>query len=163
MYPADDSVRKALAGGFASDAAKAGVKVDLVGLGWDAIEPRMKRDALLMGGGTPLDPDSVAYGVLHSSQAEDGYNNPGSYRDATVDAELDKGRRSPDRQVRAAAYRAVQRRLMENPPWVFLVFLQHTYVMRGQWSGYQPVVDPHVHGVMTWGPWWNLEKWSPRG
>jgi peptide/nickel transport system substrate-binding protein len=163
MYPADDSVRKALAGGFASDAGKVGVKVDLVGLGWDAIEPRMKRDALLMGGGTPLDPDAVAYGLLHSSQAEDGYNNPGSYRDATVDTELDKARRSTDQAVRAQAYRAVQRRLVENPPWVFLVFLEHTYVIRGQWPGYQPVVDPHVHGVLTWGPWWNLQKWAPRG
>ncbi|MFF5261726.1 ABC transporter substrate-binding protein [Actinomadura viridis] len=163
MYPADDSVRKALAGAFASDAAKVGVRVDLAGLGWDAIEPRMKRDALMMGGGTPLDPDSVAYGLLHSSQAEDGFNNPGSYRDATVDAELDKARRSTDTAVRSGAYRTVQRRLMENPPWVFLVFLEHTYVVRGQWSGYQPVVDPHVHGVLMWGPWWNLEKWSPRG
>nr|BFE29613.1 ABC transporter substrate-binding protein [Actinomadura rugatobispora] len=162
MYPAEDSVRRALAGGFASDAAKVGVKVDLVGLGWDAIEPRMDRDAVVMGGGTPFDPDLVAYGVLHSSQAEDGFNNPGSYRDATVDAELDKARRATDPSARAEAYRAVQRRLTENPPWVFLVFLEHAYVVRGQWSGYQPVVDPHVHGVLMWGPWWNLEKWSPR-
>lgn len=162
MYPADDSVRKALAGGFASDAAKVGIKVDLAGLGWDAIEPRMKRDALLMGGGTPLDPDLVAYGLLHSSQAEDGFNNPGSYRDGGVDAELDRGRRSTDPAARAAAYRAVQRRLVEAPPWVFLVFLQHTYVVRSEWTGYQPVVDPHTHGVLSWGPWWNLEKWARR-
>ncbi|WP_199484864.1 ABC transporter substrate-binding protein [Actinomadura craniellae] len=163
MYPAEDSVRKALAGGFASDAGKVGVRVDLLGLGWDAIEPRMKKDALLMGGGTSLDPDLVAYGLLHSSQAEDGFNNPGSYRDATVDAALDRGRNSPDRAVRTEAYRTVQRRLIENPPWVFLVFLEHTYVMRGQWSGYRPVVDPHVHGTLTWGPWWNLPEWSRRG
>ncbi|WP_433337435.1 ABC transporter substrate-binding protein [Spirillospora sp. CA-294931] len=162
MYPAEDTVRKALAGGFASDAGKVGVKVDLVGLGWDAIEPRMARDALVMGGGTPLDPDLVAYGLLHSSQAEDGFNNPGSYRDATVDAELDKGRRATDPAARARAYRAVQRRLIENPPWVFLVFLEHTYVVRGEQAAYEPVVDPHVHGVLSWGPWWNLEKWSSR-
>ncbi|GLZ02538.1 hypothetical protein Acsp03_00050 [Actinomadura sp. NBRC 104412] len=162
MYPADDSVRKALAGGFASDAGKVGIKVDLVGLGWDAIEPRMKRDALLMGGGTPLDPDLVVYGLLHSSQAEDGFNNPGSYQDTIVDTELDKARRATDTASRAQAYRAVQRRLVEDPPWVFLVFLMHTYVVRGQWSGYQPVVDPHAHGVPLWGPWWNLEKWAPR-
>ncbi|SEG08681.1 peptide/nickel transport system substrate-binding protein [Thermomonospora echinospora] len=163
MYPAGDSVRKALAGGFASDAAKVGIRVDLAGLGWDAIEPRMRNDALVMGDGTPLDPDLVAYGLLHSAQAEDGFNNPGSYRDATVDAELDKARSSSDQAVRVQAYKAVQRRLMDNPPWVFLVFLQHTYVMRGQWSGYEAVIDPHLHGVLTWGPWWNLEKWSRRG
>ncbi|WUI03516.1 ABC transporter substrate-binding protein [Spirillospora sp. NBC_00431] len=160
MYPPDDSVRKALANGFASDAGKIGVKVDLAGLGWDAIEPRMDHDALLMGGGTPLDPDLVAYGLLHSSQAEDGFNNPGSYEDPQVDAALDRGRRTLDTAARADAYRAVQRRLTETPPWVFLVFLDHSYVVRGQVPGYQPVVDPHVHGVLSWGPWWNLEKWA---
>ncbi|MBA9001559.1 ABC transporter substrate-binding protein [Thermomonospora cellulosilytica] len=159
MYPADDSVRKALANAFASDAGRVGIKVDLAGLGWDAIEPRMDRDALLMGGGTPLDPDLVAYGLLHSSQAEDGFNNPGSYRDEIVDDALERGRTSLVPSERADAYRTMQRRLVENPPWVFLVFLEHTYVVRDGWSGYQPVVDPHVHGVLTWGPWWNLEKW----
>jgi peptide/nickel transport system substrate-binding protein len=162
MYPSADSVRKALASGFASDAGKVGVRVDLIGLGWDAIEQRMRRDALLMGGGTALDPDLVAYGLLHSSQAEDGFNNPGSYDDEAVDAGLDKARENADPAVRTEAYRAVQRRLVENPPWVFLVFLEHTYVVRGEWAGYQKVVDPHVHGVLTWGPWWNLEQWARR-
>ncbi|MFD0853109.1 ABC transporter substrate-binding protein, partial [Actinomadura adrarensis] len=150
----------ALAGAFASDAGKIGIKVDLEGLGWEAIDPRMKRDAVVMGGGNPLDPDEVTYGLLHSSRSEDGYNNPGSYQDDTVDAKLDEARSVTDPAARAEAYKAVQRRLMENPPWVFLVFLQHTYVVRGEWTGYEPVVDPHVHGVLHWGPWWNLEKWS---
>ncbi len=28
-------------------------------------------------------------------------------------------------------------------------------------DGYTPVVEPHTHGT-TWGPWWNLQDWTPR-
>jgi peptide/nickel transport system substrate-binding protein len=33
--------------------------------------------------------------------------------------------------------------------------------MRDNWTGYQQVVDGPTQDV-TWGPWWNLELWSPR-
>lgn len=163
MYPATDSVRKALAAAVASDAAKVGIDVELVGLGWEAIQPRMAHDALLMGGGTPFDPDPLLYGDLHSRHAEDGYNNPGSYANPTVDAALDRARRQTDPATRAAAYQQVQRELLRDPARVYLVFLDHTYVLREGWTGYEPVVDPHVHGGLGWGPWWNVERWKPRG
>jgi peptide/nickel transport system permease protein len=61
MYPASDTVRKDLAQAFASDARAVGVDAELEGLGWEAIEPRMGGDALVLGGGTPFDPDLVSY------------------------------------------------------------------------------------------------------
>lgn len=164
MYPASDTVRKDLAQAFASDARAVGIDIRLEGLGWAAIEPRMGADALVLGGGGPFDPDLVSYPLLHSSFAADGFNNPGSYANPAVDAALDTARRSLDPAQRVAAYRDFQRAYLAEPGMVFLVFLRHTYVIRGSAQGYQArgyreVVEPHSHGT-GWGPWWNIEDWS---
>lgn len=161
MYPATDSIRRDLAQAFASDVRAAGIDVKLEGLGWEAIEPRMGRDALVLGGGDPFDPAFKAWQLLHSSNAADGFNNPGSYRNQQVDAALDAALRAPDATARDTAVRAFQRAYVADPGMVFLAFLGHSYVSRDNWNGYAPVVEPHTHGV-TWGPWWNLEDWTPR-
>lgn len=162
MYAATDAVRKDLAIAFASDARAVGFDIALEGLGWDAIEPRLERDALVMGGGSQVDPDVVIYPLLHSSFGGDGFNNPGSYNNPGVDAGLDAARRATSRPEQVAAVKAWQRAYAQDPGMVFLVFLDHSYVMRERWSGYRPVVDPHSHGVLTWGPMWNIETWVPR-
>ena len=50
---------------------------------------------------------------------------------------------------------------MSAPGLVVLAEPNHTYVMRESWDGYQPVVDA-AGPSMSWGAWWNLEKWTPR-
>lgn len=160
MYPADDSVRKLFAQAFASDAKAVGIDVTLEGLGWEAIDPRMGRDAVVLGGGNPFEPDLVAYPLLHSSYAGDGYNNPGHYSSPAVDAALDRSRRAGTPAARADAFRDMQRAFHDDPGFVFLAFLDHSYVLRRDaWRGYRPVVEPHIHGL-TWGPWWNVQNWT---
>ncbi len=160
MYAAGDAVRKDLATAFASDARAVGIEVSLEGLGWEAIDPRLGQDAVVLAGGRPFDPDLTAYPLLHSSYAANGYNNPGSYANPEVDAALDAGRHTTDPGQRAVAYKQFQRAYTADPGMVFLAFLDHTYVLRDRWQGYQEVVDPHTHGL-TWGPWWNLPSWTP--
>ncbi|WP_223199048.1 ABC transporter substrate-binding protein [Solihabitans fulvus] len=159
MYPVDDTVRQGLATSFVADAKAVGIDVQLAGLAWPAIKPRLADDALLLAGGTPFDPDLTAYELLHSSFAGKGFANPGSYADPQVDAALDAGRRTTDPAQRAAAYKQAQRAYVADPGMVFLAFPDHTSVVRDNWTGYQDVVDPHTHGL-TWGPWWNVQKWS---
>lgn len=159
MYPADDSVRKLFAQAFASDAKAVGIDVTLEGLGWEAIDPRMDRDAVVLGGGNPFEPDLVAYPLLHSSYGGDGYNNPGYYANSDVDAALEESRRADTDADRAAAFRRMQRAFHDDPGFVFLAFLDHSYVLREGWKGYRPVVEPHTHGL-TWGPWWNVRTWE---
>ncbi|TCP45455.1 peptide/nickel transport system substrate-binding protein [Tamaricihabitans halophyticus] len=161
MYFADDSLRKELAQAFASDAKDIGIEVELAGLDRTAVQPRLAKDAIVLGGGNPIDPDPQAYDALHSSRAGDGYANPGHYRNDEVDTALDRARGTTDPAQRAAYYRQVQKAYVADPGLVYLVFLEHAYLMRERWSGYQPVVEPHTHGT-TWGPWWNVEKWAPR-
>lgn len=162
MYPVGDVLRADLATAFAADAKAVGVDVQLAGLSREAITPRLRQDAVLRGEGNPFDPDPDLYLALRSTSAPTGFDNPGSYSNAQVDAALDVGRRLIDPAQRAAAYKQFQRAYVLDPAMVTLVDVHHTYVVRQNWTGYQPVVDPHTHGALSWGPWWNLQKWAPK-
>nr|WP_246330895.1 ABC transporter substrate-binding protein [Saccharopolyspora hordei] len=163
MYFADDSLRKDLATAFASDARAIGIQVDLAGVDRSAVPARIGHEGIVLGGGNPIDPDPQVYTSLHSSVIGTGtYNNPGRYRNAEVDAALDRARQELDPAERAELYRQAQRAYVADPGLVYLAFIDHSYVMReGRWTGYQPPVEPHTHGT-TWGPWWNVEDWEPQ-
>ncbi|SDP43840.1 peptide/nickel transport system substrate-binding protein [Actinopolyspora xinjiangensis] len=163
MYFADDTLRKKFAQAFASDAGKVGVRVELAGVDRTEAAERIGTDAIVLGGGTPLDPDPQMYPGLHSSMIGTGtYRNPAKYRNSRVDAALDAGRNTVGEAERARHYKEAQRAYVEDPGLVYLAFIQHSYVVRtGVWNGYQPVVEPHTHGT-TWGPWWNVEDWTPK-
>ncbi|MFF4222413.1 ABC transporter substrate-binding protein [Streptomyces abikoensis] len=158
-FPAGDKLREEHALAFASDAKKAGVDVRVQSGTWEVIEPRMKEDAVLAGGGNPADPDFDLYNLLHSSLALDGFNNMAAYSDPAVDKALEEGRRGGDKAARKAAYDAVQRGLADNPGYVFLTHVDHLYVMNGDRKGLTTQVEPHDHGLGA-GPWWNVENWQ---
>ncbi|SFD78686.1 peptide/nickel transport system substrate-binding protein [Actinopolyspora alba] len=163
MYFADDTLRKKFAQAFASDAGKVGVRVELAGVDRSEAAERIGTDAIVLGGGSPLDPDLQMYSGLHSSMIGTGtYRNPAKYRNERVDSALDAGRSTVEPAERARHYKAAQRAYVADPGLVYLAFIQHSYVVRtGVWEGYEPVVEPHTHGT-TWGPWWNVEKWTPK-
>lgn len=149
MYPLGDDLRADLATAFAADAKAVGVDVQLAGLSWEAIRPRMGQDALLYGEGSPFDPDLMLYDLR-------GQGSP------AADAALENGRKLIDPAQRAVAYKLFQQAFVAVPSMVVLVFPEHAYVMRDSWNGYQPVVDPNSYGALAWGPWWNLDKWEPK-
>ncbi|MER7500955.1 ABC transporter substrate-binding protein [Nonomuraea pusilla] len=159
MYPAGDSLRKELALAVASDAKRVGIDIRLAGLDWDAIEPRMGEDALMMGYGTPFDPDYLNYELFHSSFAGQGFFNPGRYRDPEVDRALETGRETSDPAARKRAYDEFQRRISDDAVWLYLVYLKHTYVVRGKWSGLTVGVEPHEHA--TGGLFGTVANWKP--
>ncbi|GAA0988760.1 ABC transporter substrate-binding protein [Acrocarpospora macrocephala] len=159
MYPSGDSLRKDLALAVASDVKKIGIDVRLAGLDWDAIEPRMGKDALVMGYGAPFDPDYTNYELFHSAFAGQGFFNPGNYKVPEVDALLEKGREESDPAARKQAYDAFQQRISDDAAWAYLVFLKHVYVVRGQWTGIAPSVEPHEHD--TGGLFRNIAEWKP--
>ncbi|MFD4352266.1 ABC transporter substrate-binding protein [Nocardia sp. NPDC058519] len=165
MYNSTDTLRRDLAMAFASDARRVGIEVDLEALSWDRIEPRIAQSAILLGGGSePYDPDTQAYNTLHSPlldpSAGSPYDNASRHADPAIDAQLETARRSTDPAARAAAYREVQSRYAQDPSHVFLVHLDHTYVVKdSSWKMSGPILEPHAHGV-TWGPWWSLQTWT---
>ncbi|MER5701558.1 ABC transporter substrate-binding protein [Micromonospora sp. NPDC002296] len=159
MYPATDTLRKELALAVTADAKKVGIEVTPAGLTWDAIDPRMKSDALLMGYGTPYDPDFISYKLFGSRFAGQGYFNSGSYRSAVVDRALQEGRDQADPARRKAAYAQVQKELAADVPWLFLTYLRHSYVLKSSVQGVTPRVEPHEHGVAN-SLWWNINTWT---
>ncbi|RAO29331.1 Protein XP55 [Micromonospora noduli] len=159
MYPASDTLRKDLALAVTADAKKVGIAVTPAGLTWDAIDPRMKSDALLMGYGTPYDPDFVSYKLFGSTFAGQGYFNPGSYRSEVTDRALQEGRDQIDPALRTAAYAQFQKQLAADVPWLFLTYLRHTYVLRSSVRGVTPRVEAHEHGVAN-SLWWNIDTWT---
>lgn len=167
MYYAPETLRRDLATAFAGDALDVGISVRLDGLGsWDDIQPRLGTDAVIWGGGdTPYDPDSNLYRMLSSTFAGEpgSYDNPGQYVNPTVDQLLAQGRGTLDPAARAQIYQDLQRTYLADPAFVVLAFIDHVYVVRNDtgWTGTTPILEPHAHGVLSWGPWWNITQWSP--
>ena len=160
--------RRDLAQAFASDLAELGVDVALEGVDRQHAVTAMDEKAFVLGGGDmPYDADTQVYRQLHSDFAvfdeTDAYSNPSGYADPEVDRLLDAARQEADPALRAALYRELQGLLVENPPMVTLVALEHTYLARGlaDWDGVQHVMEPHEHGV-AWGPWFSVQGWARR-
>lgn len=162
LYPGDDTLRRELALAAASDLTRLGIDAVATSATFEQMLEQRTTAAGLWGGGDPYDPDTASYTLLHSQFADaGGYVNMTRYSDPAVDAALDAGRTSDDPVVRDQAYRDYQKAFVADPGWAFLVFLNHTYVLRGDYGGLEPQVEPHDHGLIH-GPWWNLEKWTPR-
>ncbi|MFJ6409596.1 ABC transporter substrate-binding protein [Streptomyces hydrogenans] len=160
-YLSGDKLRQDHALAYASDARKAGIEIKTQAGTWEVIEPRMKTDAVLAGGGAPGDPDFDQYLLLKSTLAGDGFNNMAWYDNEAVDRALEDGRRTNDPAKRKAAYDTVQRELVKNPGYTFLTHIDHLYVVNDSWDGLSTQVEPHDHGLAA-GPWWNVETWRPK-
>ncbi|MGZ3144615.1 ABC transporter substrate-binding protein [Lentzea chajnantorensis] len=162
LYPAPDVLRKELALAAASDIAKLGIDAPAEATTFDVMLQRQREAASIWGGGDPYDPDTAAYTLLHSRYAgQPGYVNMSHYRNSTVDTALDTARRSLGPAVRKQAYSDFQQAYVADPGWAFLVFLEHTYVVRDKWNGQETQVEPHDHGLVH-AVWWNLERWTPK-
>jgi peptide/nickel transport system substrate-binding protein len=157
-YPTGDSVDKVLAEAVVTSAKSVGIAVTATAVAPDQLAGKQSTDATVISTGDPFDPDLGLYSLLDSA-APGG--DPTGYTDAEVNADLDAGRQLLDPAQRAVAYRAFQRAYLQDPAMVCLVFVNHQYVMRANWTGYQPVVEGTGQDV-TWGPWWNLDQWIPR-
>ncbi|MDQ8703897.1 ABC transporter substrate-binding protein [Streptomyces sp. LHD-70] len=160
-YLSGDKLRQDHALAYASDAKKAGIEAKVQAGTWEVIEPKMKTDAVLAGGGSPADPDFDQYTLLESKLAGDGFNNMAWYDNPAVDKALQDGRKTDDKGKRKAAYDTIQRELVKNPGYTFLTHIDHLYVVDERFGDLTTQVEPHDHGLAS-GPWWNVEDWQPK-
>ncbi|WP_439030520.1 ABC transporter substrate-binding protein [Gordonia terrae] len=163
LYNAQDTLRRDLAVAFAASMKKIGVEVLTRGTSWDDIDSELGTAAVLLGGGaTPYSIDSQVYDTLHTRIPDSSpYANPGDLTAPGLDALLDQARMSAPGPENDLRYKRIQQLYVEQPSYVFLAFLHHTYVSRGAgWHHDAPILEPHSHGV-TWGPWWNFPSWQP--
>lgn len=161
-YRPSDILRRDLATAFASDMKVIGVDVNLEALPFDKIASRIESLGILLGGGDrPYSLDTQLYGALHTkTPGSSTWDNPGNFGTPYRDALLEEGRKTSDITRQTEIYRRVQESYIDDPSYVFLVFVDHTYVMKARGTEASSLtVEPHEHGV-TWGPWWDLSSWK---
>lgn len=149
-YTPGDTLEAGIANALAADGAALGIKIEP-----SPTDTLTATAPALVNFGDPFDPDFALRGPLHPSGTISDYADP------TAKAALTAGRAATDPAERATAYRKFQRAWVATPGMVVLASVNHTYVMRESWDGYQPVVDG-PNADFTWGAWWNLEDWTPR-
>lgn len=99
-----------------------GIEMSIQRLDWPTLWARLQKgefQAALSGIVSSVDPDGIAYGMLHSSQVKGGQNYAG-FNDAQTDAWIEEGRREVDPGQREQAYRKIERRLADLQPYTCL-------------------------------------------
>jgi peptide/nickel transport system substrate-binding protein len=112
---------------------------------------------LILGGGFADEPDDDLYRFFSSHLGKEGRNYSG-YRNETVDRLLEEGRSTLDPEARKRIYQEIQRELIVNPPYNFLVYLKPLYAVRKGVTGFTHKIFGHKTT-----PLWNVEEWSVEG
>jgi peptide/nickel transport system substrate-binding protein len=130
--------------------AKVGVRLDLGELEWAAFRERQERrdfEALPVGWYPPLEPDP--WNLWHSSNVEQGANYAGLV-DEEVDRLIELGRRETDHAARMQVWHALQRRVYELQPYLFLFNVPVRYALRKDLCGFQAVGTDPYYVVRRW-------------
>ncbi|EGK8113756.1 ABC transporter substrate-binding protein [Campylobacter upsaliensis] len=154
----NDPLRVSLAGILQSEFKKFGVEVKVVAKPAGSFD-YSKVDSFLIGWGSPYDPDFHTYRVFESSQDTNKNSsgwNFGHYNDKNADEALEKARNSLDPQERKKYYAQFINALYENPPFIFLTYLDFALVYKANLKEVKPRILGH-HGV---GFTWNIYEWS---
>jgi peptide/nickel transport system substrate-binding protein len=164
LYPADDSLRQALALAVADQMKPLGIEIEVLGKSWDEITPLMHSNAVLWGWGSH-DPTEVDQ-MYNSKWAGVQYNNAGFYSNATVDSNLNA--------AMGAKTEAEAILFWQNAAWdgttgyttkgdavyAWLVNIDHVYLVSDKLDIGQQRVQPHGHG---WPVTANITSWKSSG
>lgn len=150
----NDSLRVLLSHYLASEFQKIGIRAKVLARPAGSFDYSVV-DSFLVGWGSPYDPDFHTYRVFGSFEGENDWNF-GHYKDERVNEALQKARTSLDPNQRKKAYAKFIEALYENPPFIFLAYLDFALVYSKDISGVKPYVLGH-HGVgFTYNAW----QWS---
>ncbi len=111
------------------------------------VNPR-KFDAVILGWTIPRDPD--AYDIWHSSKTGPAELNHVSFKNAEVDALLEKGRRTFDQEERRKAYARFQEILAEEQPYVFLYVPDALPIVSARFRGIVPAPAGISYNFIKW-------------
>ncbi len=138
VYGAGSAVANNTALALRDQLAEVGMSLDLEGLGFQAqVERLAEGTALLQTQGSAYDPELDFYRTYHSSFATDDepFTNGTQMDSAAVDAALETARSTSDQSVRAAAYADLQRALVDDGSYLYLVQGENSLVVRDR-EGY---------------------------
>lgn len=151
--PANDPIRADLATLLVGQLKRVGIEaiIEIKDFGSFKIK---EVEAFILGGGLPDEPDDDLYNFFASHVGEEGSNYSG-YKNPKVDRLLEEGRTTLDPEARKKIYQEIQKELVIDPPYNYLVYLKHIYVVRKGFNGFTQRI--FGHGTS---PLWNIEAWS---
>lgn len=116
-------------------------------------------DSFVIGWGSPFDADFHTYRIFgsfaDSDINENGWNYS-HYKDAKADEALKKARSSAKWEEREVYYKEFLDALYENPPYIFVAYLDYNLAYNKNLTGIKTQILGH-HGA---GFLWNLEEWK---
>jgi peptide/nickel transport system substrate-binding protein len=156
-YPANDSVRQALAAEFSNQMKEVGIEVEIKGASWDDLYPHAFKDPVLWGWGSnsPVELYSLNYSTSSSNFA--------SYSNAACDAYLDQALAT---ETIEDSYEFWQKSQWDGiagfapqgeATWVWLANIDHLYFVRDGLVVAEQKPHPHGHG---WSIVNNIDQWS---
>lgn len=163
IYPADDSVRQALAVDTANQLKALGIDASARGAGWDTAYTEAYAQPLIWGWGahTPME----LYNIYHTSP-DTGTARYSPYSNETVDRYMDEALACSDLEESYELWKKAQwdgqTGVTEqgDVPWVWLVNVDHLYWVRDGLTVAQQKIHPHGHG---WSLVNNVDQWSFEG
>ncbi|WMC93130.1 ABC transporter substrate-binding protein [Kineothrix sp. MB12-C1] len=157
LYPANDSVRQALAAEAANQMEELGIDVTIEGVGWDVAYDRAQREPLLWGWGahTPME----FYNIYHT-MPETGLASYSPYKNETVDSYMDQALTSKDLEESYELWKKAQwdgeTGTDWDVPWIWLVNIDHLYWAKSDLQVTPQKIHPHGHG---WSIVNNVDQW----
>lgn len=156
-YPADDSVRQAMAAEFINQMRDIGIEVISIGSSWDDIYQHEFSDLVLWGWGS--NSPTELYELNHSK----GWGNFSCYENGTVDAHLNDALAQTRIEDSYEHWQKAQWDGEEGiapqgaATWVWLANIDHLYFVRQGLSIGTQKPHPHGHG---WSLVNNVDRWS---
>lgn len=154
LYPANDSVRQALAAETSNQLKELGIKVTFEGVGWDTAYNRAQSEPLVWGWGahTPMEMYNIYHTAPNSNLA--AYS---PYSNKEVDELMDKALATNDLPKSFELWKKSQAKVSNDIPWIWLVNIDHLYWVKNGLNVAEQKIHPHGHG---WSIVNNVDQWS---
>lgn len=160
IYPANDSVRQALAADTVNQLKELGIDGQMEGAGWDTAYDLAQSNPLLWGWGahTPME----LYNIYHTMK-DTGLAAYSPYANSKVDQYMDEALAEKDSKKANELWRKAQwdgeTGVTQDGdiPWVWLVNIDHLYWSREELQVADQKLHPHGHG---WSIVNNVDQWS---
>ncbi|MBU4488574.1 MAG: peptide-binding protein [Candidatus Omnitrophica bacterium] len=104
--------------------------------------------AVILGWTLPLDPD--CYVVWHSASKKEGGFNFVSYKNEEVDALIEEGRRTFDKERRIVIYNRIHELIADDAPYTFLYFPYATVAVSKRFKGIDPAPAGIGYNFIDW-------------
>lgn len=150
LYPSSDKIRQSLAIAVADMIKPLGINAIVEGKNWDELERMMHSNPVLFGWGShdPLE----MYNIYSSTTAGKGMYNAGFYSNPVVDEYIDKALAATSEKEANEYWQKAQWdgvtgfSAKGDAPWVWLMNLNHLYLVNDRLNIGEPKIQPHGHG-----------------